>query len=386
MDTLVQVTETLRGLNTLSEVPRAFPTRAETIAYLTNLFSADLPPEEAARYESFYQALGLLSADVNLAEAYLTLLGAQVAGFYDTETRIMNVIPMIGDSPGDSLSLTEQMIFVHEYVHALQDQHFGLAALEDPAVSAVPDRSLALVSLVEGDASAAMQLYAQEVLSQNPLAALSILAEGALSNTLALPPGTPDVLARELLFPYEQGLAFVVALAGAQGWDAVNAAYANPPTTSEQILHPEKYIAGEGAIMRPVWDAAHVSPGDGWTALWDVPLGEYYLREHLRTLMSSSEASAAAAGWGGDRFTLFENGAGARLWLLTSAWDTREDAAEFLDSYTAALTETYGGPLAEDGRCFGASESVICAALLPNGDTRIAVAPSLEDAAARLTE
>jgi len=384
MDQLVRVAETLRGLTTITPVERAFPTREETIAYLTELFHTDLPPEEAARLEAFYQALGLLPEGTNLAEAYLTLLGAQVAGFYDTDTRVMNVIPMIGDSPGDSLSISEQIIFVHEYDHALQDQHFSLDALEDPAVTAIPDRALALTALVEGDASAVMQVFAQEVMTRNPLAALSLLAEGALSNTLVMPPGTPEVLTRELLFPYEQGMEFVVALAADGGWEAVNAAYQNPPVTTEQVIHPEKYIAGEGALSRPEWDA--VSAPAGWTTLWDVPLGEYYLREHLRTLLTPSEAAAAAAGWGGDRFQLFEGPDGARLWLLTLAWDTPEDAAEFAEAYRAGLTETYGDPLAAEPDCYAVSEGVACVVALGNGDIRVVHAPKLEDAAAYLDD
>ena len=384
MDALVSITETLRGLTTLTPVERAFPTREDTIAYLTDLFNTDIPPEEAARLEAFYQALNLLPVDVDLSEAYLRLLGAQVAGFYDTDTRVMNVIPLIGDSPGDSLSLTEQIIFVHEYTHALQDQHFGLDALEDPELAAVPDRALALTSLVEGDASAAMQLYAQEVVTRNPLAALSLLTEGVLSNTLTLPPGTPEVLARELLFPYEAGLFFVTAIASENGWEAVNAAYDNPPTTSEQVLHPEKYLAGEGAIDRPEWESAHAPLEEDWSTVWDVPLGEFYLREHLTTLMPAADARDAAAGWGGDRFTLFETPDGQRVWVLTLAWDTPDEAAEFITAYQSGLAGAYGESLADDGRCFSTANGVACVTEAANGDTRIVYASSLDEAAALL--
>jgi hypothetical protein len=381
LEGLVRITEIIRGLNTLAPVERAFPTRQETIAYLTDLFNSDLPPEEAARVALFYQALGLLPDDVDLSEAYLTLLGAQVAGFYDSDTRIMNVIPVLGDTPGASLSVTEQIIFVHEYTHALQDQHFGLDALSAPEVSDVPDRSLALTALVEGDATAAMQLYAQELMRQNPMAALTLLAEGALSNTLTLPPGTPEVLARELLFPYEEGYGFVLDIAREDGWKAVDAAYANPPTTTEQILHPEKYLAGEGAFENPDWDSIAAFPEGGWTQRWNVPLGEYYLREHLRTLMTDAQASAAAAGWGGDRFIVYESDDGQRLWLLTLAWDTPEEATEFVEAYRAALTEAYGPELRQDNRCHARPDGVACLTVLPHsGETRIVYAPTVDDA------
>lgn len=384
MDALVAAAEVLRELVTLTPVERAFPTRAETIDYLTSLFHADLPPAEAARLEAFYQALDLLPDDVRLADAYLTLLGAQVGGFYDTETQVMNVIPMLGDSPGDALSVTEQIIFVHEYVHALQDQHFGLEALDDPALADHPDRALALTALIEGDATAAMQLFTQEVMRRNPLAAISLLAEGALSGTLTLPPGTPDILTHELLFPYEDGFDFVLAVARAGGWDAVNAVYANPPSTSEQILHPDKFLAGEQAVTRAEWTTDHALDAVGWTPLWNVALGEFYLREHLRTLLSPAASSGAAAGWGGDLFTLYERADGARLWILTIAWDTPADADQFLSAYRAGLEEDYGAPLVEGDRCFARAVDVACALALDTGDIRLVVAPTIDEAAAFL--
>ncbi len=386
MDALVAAAEALRELPTLTPVERAFPTRSETIDYLTSLFHADLPPLEAARLEAFYQSLDLLPDDVRLADAYLTLLGAQVGGFYDTDTRVMNVIPMLGDSPGDSLSITEQIIFVHEYVHALQDQHFGLEALDDPALADNPDRALALTALIEGDATAAMQLFTQEVMRRNPLAAIGLLAEGVLSGTLTLPPGTPEVLARELLFPYEDGFEFVLAVARDSGWDAVNAAYANPPATTEQILHPNKFLAGEGAVQRAEWAADHAFDANGWTRLWNVALGEYYLREHLRTLLAPAAATDAAAGWGGDLFTLYESADGVRLSLLTVAWDTPADADQFVTTYRASLQEAYGAPLADDNRCFARVTDVVCVFALASGDSRLIHAPALADAAAFLPE
>ncbi len=248
MANLEATTAALRDLPVKQPVEHRFPTRQQTIDYLRETYARELPPEQIARTKDFYVALGLLSPDIDLSEVYLDLLGSQVAGFYDSDTETMNVIPTVGDDPGTTLSFTEQIIYVHEFTHALQDQYFGLNALLDtPAVANSPDRSLALTSLVEGDATAIMTVYEQNVTLRNPLAALGMLVEGLQAGNLFLPAGVPSILTNELLLPYEEGLNFVVAVYKSGGWDAVNAAYANPPTTSEQILHPDKYIAGEGA-------------------------------------------------------------------------------------------------------------------------------------------
>jgi hypothetical protein len=353
MALLEEATAVLRGLEAIDPIERAFPTREETIAFLQDQYSeASIPEADMQRSIDFYVALGFMPNDIDLRQVILDLLGSQVAGFYDTETRTMNVIPLIGDSPGESLSLLEQTIYVHEYVHALQDMHYDLdTLLPDDLTLTQPDRALAIISLVEGDATAIMQLYLQEAASTNPLSALSMLGESAAAGALAMPTGFPDILTRELLFPYEAGLSFVIEIWSDGGWDAVNAAYAAPPVSSEQIIHPEKYLSGETPIVVAPLD---VSPGEGWSQTWDTTLGEFYLREYLRGLVEFETAAArAATGWGGDSFRVWRKGAD-RAFALSLAFDSAEDVEEFVTVYGEAT-----GAFA-DG-CGSAGAMVVCA-------------------------
>ena len=64
-------------------------------------------------------------------------------------------------SQGQPLSFTDQITYVHEFTHALQDQYFDLNTLLSPQVEDNPDQALAVTSLVEGDATASMTLYMQ---------------------------------------------------------------------------------------------------------------------------------------------------------------------------------------------------------------------------------
>lgn len=372
--TLETITQRLRGLDALGSVERVFPTRAETIDYLRDLYERDLPIEEAERAEAFYVALGLFTPDVDLREVYLTLLNSQVAGFYDPETKRMNVIPMLGDTPGDALSLTEQITYVHEFVHALQDQHFDLNALLSADLSDQPDRLLAAQALVEGDATAVMTVFLQNVAAENPLAALSILTEGAAAGSLFLPPGIPAILVTELMFPYEEGASFVTALYADGGWDAVNAAYAALPQTTEQIIHPEKYLSGETALPVALDDGTALL-GAGWTQTWDMTLGEFYLRAQIDAELTSSRARRAAAGWGGDRFHVYVNGDQVAS-ALRVAWDTPEDAAEFADIYAAYADERFGGA-AVDG-CWSNATTALCLAANADGSSLVVTAPTVE--------
>jgi hypothetical protein len=357
-------TEAARELTPEREVLRDFPTRDEVRAYIEEIYREELTPALAARSLAFYNAVGMLPPGVDLIDLYIDVLGSQVAGFYDPDTEVMNVIPTIGDDPGENLSLTEQIIYVHEYVHALQDQAFDLDNyVGTDELMDHPDRALAALSLVEGDASAVMNLYTQRAAEANPLAALSLITEGLAAGNL-LPPGDiPAPLLRELMFPYETGLNFALSIyQSGDSWDAVNDAFANPPTTSEQIIHPDKYLAGEvGAEVEFVSMDEFML--DAWTQQWDTSLGEFYLGEHLRQYLPRREALDAAAGWGGDRFQVYTNDAGEVSWTLKLVWDTTEDAREFVEAYDAwmrAYVEAVGGELTsgEEYTCVIAAQTV----------------------------
>ncbi|HLU12252.1 MAG TPA: hypothetical protein VK003_21420, partial [Oceanobacillus sp.] len=77
LDALVTITERLRGLETIEAVVRQFPTREQTIAYLAEIYSRDLPAEEMERSRLLYVSLDMLPADLDLGEVYLNLLGSQ---------------------------------------------------------------------------------------------------------------------------------------------------------------------------------------------------------------------------------------------------------------------------------------------------------------------
>ncbi|MDZ4765986.1 MAG: hypothetical protein SGI73_15680 [Chloroflexota bacterium] len=362
MDRLETFVGRARTLDELIDVPRAFPSRDAVRAYLAELYGTDLALQDLGRAEVLYKALWMLPRDTDLGATYLALLGSQVAGFYDTNTQIMNVVPTMGE-PGELLTFTEQIIYVHEFTHALQDQRFDLDTLMgDETRASVPDQSLALLSLIEGDATAVMNLYATQATAINPGLSVQLVTEGLLAGNLFLPPDIPAILGRELALPYENGLAFVLNVWRDGGWDAVNAAFANPPTTTEQILHPEKYLAGEGAVEVLLDDVAE-GLGDGWTSIWAIPLGEFYLREHLRAGgLSLNAAARAAAGWGGDFLRVYAradaDGTPRYAWLLRLVWDTPADADEFETAYEAMATARYGSELIEG--CWQDAESSLC--------------------------
>jgi hypothetical protein len=198
------------------------------------------------------------------------------------------------------------------------------------------DALLATLALYEGDAVAGSAAY----LAEHPELTLALLREA--QGEFPVLDQAPASVAMVLLFPYTAGATFVDRLLAEGGWDAVNAAYADMPASTEQILHPLKYLDRDepslvilpdpGATLGADWNVvdedvlgefqtevllANLGPGEGFNGI----TGEISLPEAARN---------AAAGWDGDRFALWEDGDGEREILVwRSVWDTPQDARAF---------------------------------------------------------
>jgi hypothetical protein len=158
LEAIEQLTAKLRGLDAITPVEHRFPSREDVQQYLEREMNIQLDDETLKRETQFYIAFDLLPPDVNLRDVYLNFLTspAGVAGFYDTDTKAMNVLLIGGGELKDMLPLLDQITYAHEYTHALQDQHFGLDKLLNEETSVNPDLALAHLSLAEGAATASM--------------------------------------------------------------------------------------------------------------------------------------------------------------------------------------------------------------------------------------
>jgi hypothetical protein len=286
-------------------------------------FDKDNPPDLIAANERIMKALGMIPADSNLKDLYVTLLGSQVAGLYNPDDKHLYVVSKSG-----RIGAIEKSTFSHEFTHALQDQNFDLQALKLDEIGQ-GDRSFARLSLVEGDATLAMTYWQLQNLTQADL--------GELLNAATNDPSTkqlasmPPILRESLLFPYSQGLSFVQGLQNAGGWKAVDDAFAKPPASTEQILHPEKYTAGEQPVAVELPKDLATKLGAGWKSQLEDTFGEFQLGVWLKqnSGLSAIEAKSAAAGWGGDRIAVLQGPDGAWAVVLRTAWDTPQDATEF---------------------------------------------------------
>jgi hypothetical protein len=274
--------------------------------------------------EEVLKLLGLIEPGVDLRAISASVFGEGVAGYYDPRSKRLRIVS--GTTP-DALS---EMVLSHELTHALEDQRFGLAVSEGES----DDAALARLALVEGTATLVMQEYLLRYIGAEK--ALS----GALASAFQTGPDLPKFLQDQLIWPYIGGAQFAQALKrlGGGTWKLVDLAdRLRVPDSTEQVLHPEKWVAVEPPL--PV--RLNVKLGAGWRRTTSGTWGEWQTGELL-----GGDAPAAAAGWGGDRYELWQRGScgappcrGEDVLVMRWRWDTERDAGEFETALRAARVD-----------------------------------------------
>ena len=332
-DKVFSITAELRRLSPKSAMECQFITPQELRDRFVAIFEEDYPQEEVAIDQEVYVLLDLMGEDQDLYAILLDVYSEQVIGFYDDELKELYVVSKKGE-----LGPLEEIVLAHEYTHALQDQYFDLSSLplEEEGNS---DLSIAVLSLVEGDASLVQGIYMWTILDDSEREALSQELEELEDEAFD---AAPRVIQKNLIFPYESGLNFVMALIEQDGWDVVDQAYSDPPQSTEQILHPQKYLERDEpqAIEMPDLENAL---GGGWKQIDSDVLGEFNIRIYLETFVDEAEAATAAEGWDGDRYVYLKNTLGQKLLVLHSVWDSVNDAREFFNAYIAFVEEKSQG-------------------------------------------
>ena len=307
------------------------------------------PAAERRVDEEVLKLLGLLEPGVDLRDVSATVFGQGVAGYYDPRTKRLRIV----QGAQTTNPFLEEITLAHELTHALEDQRFGLD-LEDSSGS--DDAALAKLALVEGSATAVMLTYGERHFS--PEQTLGGLFASLGQDTGDLPP----FVEAQLLFPYLTGQRFVERLyaTGADSWSVVNTADRyRPPASTEQVLHPEKYLA----VEQP--DRVRLDVGrelaEGWRRTASGTWGEWATGELLAN-------SGPAEGWGGDRYELWQQPVDAcqapcrqrDALVMRWRWDTRRDAREF----ETALREWL--PLQPGPSAIAARGSEVTLALAPD--------------------
>lgn len=328
---MLKETSELRELTILKAVKSGAQSRADIERMIIKNLDSDTTPAEMHAAEVLLRAFGLAPKDFAYRTFLVKLLTEQVAGYYDPKAQqfyIADWIELDGQKP----------VMAHELTHALQDQHFNLKRFEKwPKGDS--DAELAAHALIEGDATLAMTIY----ITKNPMVALAFMRSlGAQEIATEQFRQAPRALRESLLFPYEEGSAWAEQLYKRGGWQAVSQAFAKLPQSTEQILHADKYFAYEAPLKLALPDFKSIL-GPSWKRIdYDVngEWGCYLILDEF--LNNQSESKRASAGWGGDRFALYENGKPDEYFIAQlTAWDTPADAREFFDAYAKRTSKRY---------------------------------------------
>jgi hypothetical protein len=336
MDEIQQDVYTIRGLKMKSDLNRALMTPEELRDTVVNEFFKDYMPEDAENDVKVLSALGLLQPGFDLRQFYLDLYSEQIAGYYDSETKEMYVIS------GKGFTGMERMTYSHEFTHVLQDQNYDLEnglKLNEAYCKNETEYCAAASALVEGDATLTEQFW---LLQYSTDLDKQQLAEFQQTYSSPVFDSAPAYMHKDFLFPYQEGFAFVNDLYGRKKWQAIDDAFLNPPTSTEQILHPEKYPK-ENPVIVAMPDLVPTL-GAGWTELDRNVVGEWYTYLILSSgtntqfRIDDQEAKDAAAGWGGDTYVYYTSTDPNRnVFAWRSVWDGNRDANEFF-----TLSKTYG--------------------------------------------
>lgn len=322
--------QAIRGLAELEPIVPKIVSSDELAKVLRSSFDRDYPPAKVAADEALYKGLGLLPADAKLADVFLDLLESQVAGLYDPTTKSLYVLSKEG-----GLGPIQRFFYSHEYDHALQDQHFDLEAIQK-GLDDQSDRLLARQGLVEGDAYVTMTYWLQQNLTAPEVG--EVMGAANDPELMAQLQQIPQIVQNQITFSAVQGTLFVAAQQRQGGWDVIDKAFANPPESSEQILHPDKWASREAPIVVGLPDDLAKTMGTGWTAALEDTWGE----QQIQIWLGGMNEANAAQGWGGDRVTLLQGPAGAWAIAWHTIWDTPADAVEFETSAQPALSKSTG--------------------------------------------
>jgi type IV pilus biogenesis protein CpaD/CtpE len=322
--------EAIRGLKPTKAVEPVVIDETQLRANLAAEFDAARTPEQLKDGEDLLIALGLLPAGASLRQLTLDFQGGQVAGYYSPDRDELFVVQRSG-----GIGPVAESTYAHEFTHQLQDQHVDLDALGTD-VADQSDRSLARLALVEGDATSVQTRWMAGNLTAKELG--EILAAALDPAAVAAMQNAPPFLRDTATFPYQDGLGFVSRLLSTGGYASVDAAFADPPDSTEQVLHPEKYVTREAPVPVTLTYALSTGLGSGWKVAAEDTLGELILRIWLvEGGVTLPEARTASAGWGGDRVALLRGPDGAVRVVLGSEWDTAADADEFAVAARTAL-------------------------------------------------
>ncbi len=322
----------ITGLKPLRTVKHDLIGREQVKQFLEQRIQEEVKPEELRAEELTLKKFGFVPQDFDLKKTTVELLTEQAAAFYDYRKKKLYVL----DSDSSAM---QEVALVHELAHALADQHFNLEKFITRA-SENDDGAMARMAVMEGQATWLMSEYLARRMGMSLKTSPAIaqyMSEQAAASGGQFPvfDKAPLYIRETLLFPYTKGMRFQQVLVEKEDQAAFSAVFLHPPASTQQILHPEKYFAGEKPTEPPL--ASLVTQGE-YRVLMEGSIGELDHSILLRQYASAKEAESVAPLWRGGSYRLWEHKRDRHTVLAySSEWANPSVAREFFGLYRKLL-------------------------------------------------
>jgi len=273
-------------------------------------------------------------------------------GFYNHESKQMVLLAgddtataQVVDGSGKPIPFPyiNEMTLAHELTHALQDQHFDLSRMSQ--IKHDDDRRLAFRAIVEGDATLTGVLYTLKGIHREQ--GLELLSEifnisSAVPREMA---SVPDTLTIPGGFPYGSGTRFVAYAHKHGGFAAVNELLRNPPTTTHEILDPQKYF-GHPSPSAKIEMHGYEKTLPGWKFIDENTMGELMMIALIHQNLGDAENWLPMGNsWRGDKFIELGSGS-ARTMIGFITFDNPDMAQHLAETYLKILDDVHGDHVA----------------------------------------
>ncbi|MGB0953752.1 MAG: hypothetical protein ACPG31_11040 [Planctomycetota bacterium] len=331
----------MRGWDWKKEVPVGITTPDEFIDFAEKAFDEEYGDVRMKGMTTSYGLLGLMDPELDFESTMMDMLRSQVGGYYDPKEGKFFMMSTFNKGG------MADYIMAHELCHALDDQYFNLEAMfEDAAGSS--DREFALRCAIEGSASSIGNLYLMEGIQKGWLDASSMMDMDMLASLGAME-AVPSYFIINMSLPYLDGACFVVRSTSDNIFAAMMTEppdsdlqhmFRNPPVSSEQVLHPEKYWE-EATYDAPIpveLEDRTAKLGAGWSLVDTDVMGELGCAAvSMKRVPNATEVSMgsarmnvdSSAGWGGDLYRTYLHEDGRSMMQWSTVWDSELDAQEF---------------------------------------------------------
>ncbi len=331
-----------RGLPVGQPIVKTFAKREAIEKRLLELADALNPPSQVEVDKKALVKLGLIPRSFALAEFLRRTALLSTVSLYDPRTKTLYIADSLAGIEGDEVEDEIVVSLVMNLVHALQDRHFNLTPYS-VRVEGNDDASMARLALVLGDALAVLVDYSvsSQLLSPAQVSDVDLSFRQEIESQLG--EDVPEALREINVFPAVAGFKFMRSFRKWNSLEDATRLYSDFPRSTEQFMHPEKYLAQRDDPTIVEWQPPPMDLSAPWKRIDTNVLGELSLYLVLNRFIERHKAVRASQGWDGDLLELFEHPNGNLAFILRSLWDTEEDAREFAAAYSDVVQKKYPG-------------------------------------------